>query len=117
KPRASSPATAKPRALSNAVGRGDVAAFSARVRQIAQSTYTPPFTDRVAIASVYDAYGQTHADAGRMSEFKRRLVAAHRARLVSLRRLDYVEAIEVELAERSALDVDGRAFHFVARDS
>ncbi|MEM7676122.1 MAG: hypothetical protein AAF449_08985 [Myxococcota bacterium] len=96
---------------------GDVTVFSERVRRIARATNTPPFTDRVAIASIYDAYGQTHADAGRMSEFKRRLVDAYRARLVSLRRLDYVEAIEVELAERSAIDVDGRAFHFVARDS
>ena len=95
----------------------EVAAFAERVQKLADAQCTPPFEDRLAIATVYDVYGRVHPDAGSLSTFKQRILAAHRSRRLMLRRLDYIDAIDDELRERSEVEIDGRQFHFVARDA
>ena len=90
--------------------------FARRVLALAETIATPPFEDRLAIGALHDEYGRRHRDGGTLSAFKARLSEAFRARWLSLRRLDYIDAIDDDLRRRSELDVDGRSFHFVARD-
>ena len=60
------------------------------------------FAGRASIAAVYDAYGRAHADAGRISDFKTRLVEAARRRELSLERLDLPELLTDDERSRSA---------------
>ncbi len=89
--------------------------FATRIQELANEMTTPPFSDRVAIGDLYDAYGRLHEDAGSLASFKERLVAAKRAGLIQLRRLDHVSALDRELAQRSLLLDAGFESHFVAR--
>ncbi len=95
----------------------EIGEFARRVQALADAVATPPFEDRLAISAAYELYGRHHTDAGTIASFKQRLAAAHRERWLSLRRLDYVDAITADLRQRSELIIDGRHFHFVARVS
>ncbi len=92
--------------------------FARRVQSLVETESTPPFSDRLAIGALHDVYRQTYpTDAGSLATFKARLLDAHRRRWLSLRRLDYIDAIDVDLRQRSEIEADGRQFHFVARVS
>ncbi len=93
--------------------------FAGRLMALVAAHHTPPFEDRLAIASAYEVYREAHPEHGDMSleRFKEHVGASHRARWLSLRRLDYINAIDPDLGRRSEVDIDGRTFHFVARDS
>ena len=95
--------------------QNSVVEFARRVQSLADVLATPPFEDRLAIGVAYEQYGRHHPDAGTIGSFKQRLAAAHRSRWLSLRRLDYIDAIDAELRQRSELIIDGRRFHFIAR--
>ena len=60
------------------------------------------YGQNVPIASVYDAYGRYHSDAGRLTSFKERLVAAAKRREINLIRLDLPESMPSDLRERSS---------------
>ena len=92
--------------------------FARRVQSFVDNESTPPFDDRLAIGALYDLYlAKYPGDADSLAAFKARLLDAHRGRWLSLRRLDYIDAIDDELRRRSEIEVDGRQFHFVARVS
>ena len=91
--------------------------FAGRVQSLADAEATPPFEDRLAISAAYELYLQRYGDVGSLTAFKARLMDAHRGRWLSLRRLDYLDAVTSELREESEVEIDGRAFHFVARVS
>jgi hypothetical protein len=87
--------------------------FAQNVLDVAGELATPPFDGRVAIAQIYDAYGRRHADAGSLTEFKRRLVEAARSREISLQRVDMPELMARDLRERSQTQWDGDVVHLV----
>ena len=87
--------------------------FSQRVKAVAVGLKTPPFTGQVAIAQVYDAYGRSHADAGSLESFKRRLVEEAKQHRLDLTRLDMPERISKELRERSTTTWSNDEVHFV----
>ncbi len=89
--------------------------FVSRVQALVSDKVTPPFSDRLAVGTLYDAYGREYDDARSLSDFKDRLISAHRHRRILLRRLDNTRAIDTDLRERSEIDVEGHKFHFVAR--
>ncbi len=94
---------------------GDLAGFAARVHAVTERLSSPPLSDAVAIAQVYDAYGRTHADAGGLEAFKARLVRAHADRLVSLATLDSPDALDRDLRLRSEIQGQHRRFHLILR--
>lgn len=90
--------------------------FAQNVLAVASEISTPPFTGRVAIAQVYDAYGKRYADAGSLVDFKRRLVDAARQREVSLQKVDMGELMAKELRERSQTHWDSDVVHLLVVD-
>lgn len=93
----------------------DLAGFAQRVQALASAMTTPPLSDAVAIAQVYDAYGRQHADAGTLEVFKARLLTCQGKRLLDLRTLDRPEALERELRTRSEIQSRYRNFHLIGR--
>ena len=91
--------------------------FSSRVQALLAQKATPPFSDRLAVGTLYDVYGREYQDARSLSNFKGRLIDAHQRREILLRRLDNTRAIDSDLRERSEIDWEGHKFHFVARTS
>jgi hypothetical protein len=89
------------------------ATFARNVLDIAGNLTTPPFDGRVAISQVYDAYGKRYADAGSLTDFKRRLVDAARRRELSLQRIDMPELIAPDVRERSQTQWDSDVVHLV----
>ncbi|MFZ4072007.1 MAG: hypothetical protein ACOYJ6_18145 [Caulobacterales bacterium] len=87
--------------------------FAERVRDVALTLSTPPFTGRVAIAQVYDAYGKAHPDAGSLQSFKERLVQAAKSREIDLGRLDLPERMSKDLRQRSEAKWGSDEVHFV----
>ncbi len=92
------------------------AGFAANVVDVAKGLATPPFVGRVAIASVYDAYGKAHADAGSLASFKERLVKAAQDGALQLARLDMPERMSRDLRQRSETSCMSDQFHFVVTD-
>lgn len=93
----------------------DLKAFAARVQEIADSLSIPPFNEKVSISQVYDAYGRKYADAGKIVEFKSRLLQSLRSELISLKRSDSPKMLSPDIRSRSEI-VDGRTtFHFVVK--
>jgi hypothetical protein len=91
------------------------AAFAKSVQALANRLSTPPFSHKVAIAQVYDAYGREHRDAGSLESFKGKLLSAHHEGLVNLRALDEPQAMDGELRERSLIKTDYGWYYFVSR--
>jgi len=91
------------------------AAFASNVQVLADKLSTPPFSNKVAIAQVYDAYGREHRDAGSLDTFKEKLLAAHKKGLLKLRALDEPQAMDQELRERSLIKTRYGWYYFVAR--
>jgi hypothetical protein len=101
-------------ALEEKRGEGD--GFAERVKIIAKTLNTPPFQGRIAIAQIYDAYGRAYPDAGSLASFKRRLVAAAKARELNLSRLDLPEHMSHDLRTRSETSWDSDEVHFVVTE-
>lgn len=95
--------------------KGDLAAFAERVQQVTDRLTTPPLSDAVAIAQVYDEYGREHTDAGSFETFKSRLLDAQGKRLLGMRTLDRPETIDRDLRKRSEIKSEFRTFHLIAR--
>jgi hypothetical protein len=87
--------------------------FAGRVKEVAKSLSTPPFVGRVAIAQLYDAYGRVHPDAGSLTSFKERLVAAAKGHELELGRLDLPERMDRDLRLRSEASWGTDTVHFV----
>jgi hypothetical protein len=87
--------------------------FATNVLDVAAKLRTPPFEGRVAIAQLYDAYGEHYDDAGTLAEFKHRLIAATKRRELSLLRLDMPDQMSRDLRERSQTSLDNDVVHFV----
>jgi hypothetical protein len=90
--------------------------FSQRVLDVSRDVSTPPFTGRVAIAQVYDAYGKRYADAGSLADFKRRLLEAARKREINLQKVDMGELMGKDLRERSQVQWDTDVVHLLLVD-
>ncbi len=97
---------------------GALTRFAERVlevaRQVAEDDHR--FAGRVAIAAVYDIYGRSHPDAGRIAEFKTRLVEAARRRELSLERLDLPELLTEDERARSAAPWDDDHRHLIVTE-
>jgi len=91
------------------------AAFAKSVQALAERLSTPPFSHKVAIAQVYDAYGREHRDAGSLESFKEKLLAAHDDNLITLHPLDAPRALDDDLRERSRIETRYGWYYFVAR--
>ncbi|MBJ7532671.1 hypothetical protein JDN40_00805 [Rhodomicrobium vannielii ATCC 17100] len=89
--------------------------FAERVQAIANELSTPPFSHKVAISQVYDAYGRVHKDAGPLDAFKARLLVANSKGVLSLYPLDEPKSLDAETRGRSAIDTQYGRYHFVAR--
>lgn len=90
--------------------------FAFKVIQAARKLSTPPFQGRVAIAQVYDFYGQLYPDAGSLASFKERLVSSAKSKELYLGRLELPERMPNELRERSETLWDREEVHFVITD-
>jgi len=90
-------------------------AFAKSVQALADRLSTPPFSNKVAIAQVYDAYGREHRDAGSLESFKGKLLAAHDDNLITLHPLDAPRALDDDLRERSRIETRYGWYYFVAR--
>jgi hypothetical protein len=101
----------------NKHGGDELSAFASRVQAITDSLSTPPFSRKVAISQVYDEYGKTHADAGRLESFKERLLEANLSGALNLYPLDEPEALEPATRARSLIDTNHGRYHFIARSS
>jgi hypothetical protein len=93
----------------------DIDGFAQRVQVVTNALSTPPFSRKVAISQVYDAYGKKYADAGRLDTFKDRLLEAHASRALSLYPLDEPEALDPAVRTRSLIETRHGRYHFVAR--
>lgn len=89
--------------------------FAARVQAITNVSAAGPFSDRLAIGALYDAYGRDFADAGSMASFKERIVEAFTRKLISLRRLDDRTLWSPEDLARCQVQFRDYRFHFVAK--
>lgn len=98
-------------------GKAGSAEFGRRIQALANELSTPPFSRKTSIAQIYDAYGRKYPDAGRMAEFKDRLMEANANEHIRLYPLDEPQAMESELRDRSMIDTGrGRTrFYFVGR--
>jgi hypothetical protein len=104
-------------------GRTDARAFSleelaARVREFVREPAAARFgRDKVFIAWLVERT-QTVPELRALGEavFKERLVAAHRAGLLSLSRADLTSAMSPDLVSRSAVTYMNAVFHFVNLD-
>jgi hypothetical protein len=90
-------------------------AFAKSVQALANRLSTPPFSQGVAIAQVYDAYGREHRDAGSLETFKSKLLKAHNEGLIDLHPLDAPRALDEDLRERSRIETRYGWYYFVAR--
>jgi len=90
-------------------------AFASNVQALADKLSTPPFSNKIAIAQIYDAYGREHRDAGSLDTFKEKLLAAHKEGLLKLRALDEPQAMDQDLRERSLIKTRYGWYYFVAR--
>lgn len=90
--------------------------FAFKVIQAARKLSTPPFQGRVAIAQVYDFYGQLYPDAGSLASFKERLVSSAKNKEIDLGRLDLPERMSNEMRERSETRWDREEVHFIITD-
>ena len=91
-----------------------MAEFGARARHAAQKVgSTHPFKGRVAISQVYDEYGKHFPDAGKLDDFKRRLVTSAQSGHVSLGRNDLPESMDKDLFRRSSTPWGENQVHFV----
>ena len=89
--------------------------FAGKVQAVANKLSTPPFSHKIAIAQLYDAYGREHTDAGPLNSFKSRLLEANTEGLLNLYPLDEPEGLDPELRSRSLIDSHYGRYHFVAR--
>lgn len=90
--------------------------FAQRVLEVARGLtrgFGGPYGVSVPIASVYDAYGRDHPDAGTLGSFKARLVAATEAGALALVRLDLPDLLDAELRSRSATKYGMDDHHFI----
>jgi hypothetical protein len=94
---------------------GDLAAFARKVQAVADGLSTPPFSRKVAIGQLYDAYGRENSDAGSLQAFKARLLQANASGLIRLHPLDEPEALDAELRTRSVIETSRTRYHFIAR--
>jgi hypothetical protein len=97
------------------VKSSDLEEFAKRTQEVTDKLTTPPLSNAVAIAQVYDSYGKIYPDAGSIDFFKSRLLEASTAKLLSLVSLDRPEAIETVLRERSEIQGQLRRFHLIRR--
>jgi hypothetical protein len=95
----------------------DLNAFAQRVQAVTDTLLTPPFSRKVAISQVYDAYGRRHADAGRLEIFKERLLKANISGVLNLYPLDEPEALDPDTRARSLIETRRGRYHFIARSS
>jgi hypothetical protein len=96
----------------------DLTTFAQRVQAVTDTLSTPPFSRKVAISQIYDAYGRKHPDAGRLEAFKERLLKANISGNLDLCPLDEPEALDSDVRARSVIETrQGRRYHFVARSS
>jgi len=93
-------------------------AFASEVRTVARGARQGVFGDRkVFIASVWDDLRQRPSWSSlTLTEFKDRLVTAHRAGDLVLARADLVAAMNPELVAASETLTDGASFHFIVRE-
>ncbi|MDF1755135.1 MAG: hypothetical protein P1U89_20265 [Verrucomicrobiales bacterium] len=96
-------------------GEKELAKFALQVKEIARELRTPPFDDSVSISQVYDAYGKKFPDAGKLSEFKSRLISARQNGLLSLMRLDSPRLVDKDVRDRSELIYDQTKVHLVGK--
>jgi len=89
--------------------------FAKSVQALADRLSTPPFSNKVAIAQVYDAYGREHGDAGSLDTFKSKLLQAHNEGLIDLHPLDAPRALDDDSRERSRIETRYGWYYFVAR--
>jgi hypothetical protein len=68
---------------------------------------------KVFVSAVWNALPSATRDAYTVAEFKSRLVAAHRAALLSLSRADLVAAMETASVQASEIVYDCATYHFV----
>ncbi len=90
--------------------------FATKVIQVASKLSTPPFEGRVAIAQVYDQYGELFPDAGSLASFKDRLIKSAISREIQLGRLDLPERMSDELRLRSETTWNREEVHFVVTE-
>jgi hypothetical protein len=93
----------------------DLAAFAERVLDITRTAHAGPFSHKTPIGLIYDVYGQRHADAGSLEDFKRRLLAASTAGHLALLPLDDPGALEAGSRARSEIVTATERLHFVQR--
>jgi hypothetical protein len=97
------------------ITNGDLAAFARKVQTVADKLSTPPFSRKVAIGQLYDAYGRENSDAGSLQAFKMRLLQANADGFIRLHPLDEPEALDAELRSRSVIETSHTRYHFIAR--
>lgn len=90
--------------------------FAGRVISIAKKLNTPPFSGKVAIAQVYDAYGRDYPDAGSLDSFKQRLVDAAKNQIIKLSTLDIPHYMEEDLRNRSQTPLGAQLVYLIVTD-
>lgn len=92
-----------------------LAAFAATVLSYGNSDAVEVFGDRkVFLCTVLEAwFMDSPKTAPTRAQFSAQLVEAHRARLLSLSRADFVQAMDPGLVEFSEVRTNGATFHFV----
>lgn len=88
-------------------------AFASRVKEVAAKLETPPFSHKVSISQVYDAYGRAHRDVGSLDAFKTRLYRAAIKDHLTLLPLNDPSAMSEELKARSEIPAGLSPLHFV----
>lgn len=91
----------------------ELGTFAFRVKGVAAKLETPPFSHKVSISQVYDAYGRLHSDVGSLDAFKARLFKAHVEDHLTLLPLDDPAAMSSDLRKRSEIPADLSPLHFV----
>lgn len=91
----------------------ELSQFAGRVKALTRKLETPPFSHKVSVSQVYDAYGRAHSDVGSLDSFKTRLFRAHVRDLLTLLPLDDPSAMSSELRKRSEIPADLSPLHFV----
>lgn len=94
------------------------ASFADDVRRVAAAVDDGVFGDRkVFISAAWDELRRRPEYASlTLSEFKARLVRAHRAGELVLARADLVAAMDPGLVDASEISADGATFHFIVRE-
>jgi hypothetical protein len=94
-------------------GAHDLDHFASRVRSLARTLETKPYSGRVAIAQVYDAAVSNGASFGSLDDFKSHLAAAAREGLIDLERYDIAGPLDAGLKERSRMRFGRDERHFI----